>query len=144
MFDMMPFESRKNASLWNPFRDFDSLERDLFRDMPMTEFKTDIKDEGDHYLMEADMPGFKKEDITIDLDSNYLTIKGQRGGKKEEKDEKGNYICRERTYGSFSRSFDVSNIDTSKVTAAYNDGVLTLTLPKQNPQVPTARRLEIK
>ena len=144
MFNMIPFESRRNNALWNPFREFENWERNMFHDMPMAEFKTDVKDEGDHYLLEADLPGFKKEDIAIDLDNDMLTIKAERKETKDETDDKGNYIHRERVYGSFSRSFDVTGINTDAVTAAYNDGVLTLTLPKRNPEIPAARRLEIQ
>ena len=93
------------------------------------EFKTDIQDKGDHYLLEADLPGVKKEDIQVDIDSNYLTISAARQTEKDEKDKAGNYVRRERSYGTYSRSFDISGIDCANIKAGYKDGVLTLTLP---------------
>ena len=110
----------------------------------MAEFKTDIKDTGKEYELEADLPGFKKEDINIELDDNYLTIQAERKYENDEKDKKGNYVRRERSYGSFSRSFDVSGIDVSAIKASYQDGVLKLILPKKEEAVPATRRLEIE
>ena len=87
---------------------------------------------------------FEREDINIELDDTYLTIQAERKSETEEKDKKGNYVRRERSYGSFSRSFDVSGIDVSAIKASYQDGVLKLVLPKKEEIVPAARRLEIE
>ncbi|MPN59108.1 18 kDa heat shock protein [bioreactor metagenome] len=94
-------------------------------------------------MLEADLPGFDKKDIKIDIDGGYLTINAERHSKSEEKDDKNNYIRCERSYGSFSRSFDVSAINTDAIAASYDNGVLKLTMPKKTPEVPTSRRLEI-
>ena len=144
MFELMPFEHRNNRRLaaYDPFREMENFERSFFGGMP--EFRTDIKDEGDHYLVEADLPGFKKEDIKVDLDGDVLTVAAERNKENEEKDNKGNYLRRERVYGSVSRSFDVSSIKTEEIKVGYKDGVLSLTLPKKTSSVPVTRRLEIE
>ena len=140
---LVPY-TRKNHSIYNPFHDFDELERAFFSDNSLTEFKTDIRDNGKEYLLEADLPGFKKEDIHVDVEGDYLTITASRNYNKEEKDEKNNYVRRERSYGSFARSFDVSGIKTEDISVEYTDGVLKLNLPKREAEKPSSRRLEIK
>ena len=76
--------------------------------------------------------------------SSSLTISAERRSDYEQKDQKGNYVRCERSYGSYARSFDTAGIDTEKITAAYKDGVLRLTLPKQAKPEPSARRLMIE
>ena len=73
-----------------------------------------------------------------------LTISAEHKEEKEEKDEQGNYLRRERRYGSFSRSFDVSGIDEKGITAAYENGILKLTLPKAMPAVEPTHRIAIE
>ena len=143
MFEMMPF-ARHTAANYNPFREFENMERQFFGANSLAEFKTDIVDRGDHYELRADLPGFRKEDINIELDDNCLSIQAERRFENEEKDKKGNYVRRERSYGSFSRSFDVSGIEVSAIKASYEDGVLKLVLPKKQEITPAARRLEIE
>ena len=142
MFDLIPFEHR-NHRYMNPFAD---LEHSFFGDFGDLEkdfpCKTDILDKGDHYLVKADLPGFAKEDIRIDVDGDCLTISAEK--KKETKEEKDNFIRRERRYGSFRRSFDVTGIDENGITAAYSNGILTLNLPKTVPAVPETRRIAIE
>ena len=144
MFEMMPFTRSRGVDLYRPFRDLEELERSLFAGAGAAAFKTDIRDTGDAYLLEADLPGMKKEDIHIDIDGERLSISAERSAAKEEKDENGGYIRCERSYGSFSRSFDISGIRGEEISAAYEDGVLKLTLPKQTRTVPASRRLEIQ
>ena len=144
MFEMMPFTRNRGVDLYRPFRDLEELERSLFTNSSAAAFKTDIRDTGDAYMLEADLPGMKKEDIHIDIDGDRLSISAERNAVKEEKDENGGYIRCERTYGSFSRSFDISGIRAEDISAAYEDGVLKLTLPKQIQRAPESRRLEIQ
>ena len=144
MYEMMPFTRNHGVDLYRPFRDLEELERSLFANGSAAAFKTDIRDTGDAYVLEADLPGMKKEDIHIDVDGDRLSISAERSAVREEKDENGGYIRCERSYGSFSRSFDISGIRGEDISAAYADGVLTLTLPKQNKTVPASRRLEIQ
>ncbi len=142
MFGMLPFE-RDNDNL---FDTFDNFTRDLFRssNASLPAFRTDIRDAGDKYVLEAELPGFNKEDISLDLKDGILTITAEHKEEKEDKDEKGCYIRRERRYGSFQRSFDVTGIDEGGITAAYKNGVLELSLPKAAPAVPEARRIAIE
>lgn len=144
MFDIMPFEKNNNRTVFNPFKELNELEKAFFGNNSIAEFKTDIRDTGSAYELEADLPGFKKEDIHIDLEGDYLTISASRNDSKEEKDEKGNYVRRERCYGSFTRSFDISGIKADEITAEYSDGVLKLNMPKREEIKPTSRRLELK
>lgn len=144
MFEMMPFTRSRGVDLYHPFRDLEELERSMFGTNGVNAFRTDIRDTGDAYVLEADLPGMKKEDIHIDIDGDRLSISAERSACKEEKDENGGYIRCERSYGSFSRSFDISGIRGEEISAAYEDGVLKLTLPKQTKTVPASRRLEIR
>ena len=142
MFELMPFGYRR-VSAYNPFRDFEEMSRSFWDNNNVSAFRTDITEKDGKYVLEADLPGFKKEDISVDIDKDCLTITAEH--KSEEKEENADsYIRRERYYGSYIRSFNVKGIDTEAITAAYNDGVLTLTMPKKEPEVPAARRLEIK
>ena len=143
MFELIPFPHSRSMDLYRPFRDLENLERSLFSG-GLVGFQTDIRDTGDAYVLEADLPGVKKEDIHIDIDGDRLSISAQRSSGREEKDQDGNYIRCERSYGSFSRSFDISGVRSEDITAAYENGVLTLTMPKQTTAVPAARRLEIQ
>ena len=142
MFELMPFGYRR-VSAYNPFRDFEEMSRSFWDNNNVSAFRTDITEKDGKYILEADLPGFKKEDISVDIDKDCLTITAEH--KSEEKEENADsYIRRERFYGSYTRSFNVKGIDTEAITAAYNDGVLTLTMPKKEPEVPAARRLEIQ
>ena len=141
---LVPYTRRNSVSTFNPFHDFDELERAFFSDRSLGEFKTDIRDNGDSFVLEADLPGFNKDDIHVDLSDNSLTITAERHSDFEQKDKKGRYVRCERSYGSYSRSFDTTGIDTANIKAAYTDGVLRLTLPKQQEVLPASRRLEIE
>ncbi len=141
---LVPYTRRNSVSTYNPFHDFDELERAFFSDRSLGEFKTDIRDNGDSFVLEADLPGFNKDDIHVDLSDNSLTITAERHSDYEQKDKKGNYVRCERSYGSYTRSFSTDGIDTANIKAAYTDGVLRLTLPKQQQILPSSRRLEIE
>lgn len=142
MFDLMPFEHRaRNLSSL-----FDAMERSFFSDLApagAAEIRTDIRDTGDSYLLEAELPGFKKEEIRLDLNGDTLTISAKHENTAEEKGDNG-YLRRERRYGAFARSFDVSGIKTEGITASYENGVLTLELPKAVPTRPVSRQIELK
>ena len=141
MFELIPFTTR-HVNVYDPFRAFDELQRSFFNERPTLGFRTDVIDTGDAYKLDAELPGFKKEDISIDVENDCLTISVER--KVEDEDKRPNFVKRERVYGSFSRSFDVSGINVEGIQAAYNDGILTLTMPKKVEQKPASRKLEIK
>ena len=106
-------------------------------------FRTDVIDTGDAYQLQSELPGFKKEDISIDVENDVLTISAGRHMEADES-KRPNFVKRERFYGSFSRSFDVSGINVDGIEAAYTDGILTLTMPKKVETAPAKRSLEIK
>ena len=124
---LVPYARKNhNVSNFNPFHDFDELERAFFSDNALGE------------------PGFKKEDIHVDIADDRLTVSAERHSNYEDKDKKGNYLRCERSYGSYARSFDISGIDATGIKAAYADGVLRVTLPKQKEVPASSRRLEIE
>lgn len=143
MFELVPYSRKRNLTFYSPFDELEDMQRRFFGETAVRDFKTDIRDEGENYLLEADLPGFKKEDISVNIEGETLTIRAERSENTEEKDSKGNYIKRERSYGSFSRSFDMTGIRVEDVAAAYENGVLKLTLPKRQETLPTSRKLEI-
>ncbi|MEF2875037.1 MAG: Hsp20 family protein, partial [Gemmiger qucibialis] len=77
---------------YNPFRDFEDIDRSFFGDNSLAEFKTDIRDIGDAYVMECDLPGFRKEDIALNLHDKVLTIKAERHSDFENAEKKGSYL----------------------------------------------------
>ena len=93
-------------------------------------------------MLTADLPGFTKDDVKITAENGMLTIQAEKDENNENKD-KDNYVRRERRYGSVQRSFSISGIDEQNITAAFENGVLTLTLPKEKEQQPTSRQIEI-
>ena len=142
MFELTPFT--RSLTPFNPFQEMADLERRFFSANTPNIFPTDIQETGDAFILKADLPGVKKEDLSIDIDGDRLSITAQRNTSSEEKDDQGNLIRCERYSGSLTRSFDISNICADGITAAYEDGVLTLTMPKKEAVTPTSRRLEIQ
>mgnify|MGYP002464443657 CR=1 FL=1 len=141
MFGMIPFDRRDD----NLFDVFDNFEKKFFgnTNASLPAFRTDIREAGDKFVLEAELPGFQKEDIDLHLQDGVLTITAKRQEEQEEKKE-GKYLCRERRMGSCARAFDVSGIREEDITAAFEDGVLKLTLPKQGEPVPQSRRIAIQ
>lgn len=92
--------------------------------------KTDIREKDNSYELDIDLPGFKKDDLNIDLSNGYLTIQASKGLDKDEQDKDGRYIRRERYAGSMSRSFYVGDVKPEEVSAKFEDGILRLDLPK--------------
>lgn len=141
MFALTPFE-RRNLDLWNSFRDF---ENSFFREEKTSKIcKTDISEEKDRFILESEMPGFDKEDIKLNIDGDFLILSAEQKTETEDKDKEGKYICRERSYGSYKRSFNISNVDTENIDAEYKNGVLTISLPKKIPAAPASKRIDIK
>lgn len=139
MYGMTPF-GRNAFDLFNIWNDLDKN----YDSMPVNTCKTDIKDAGDKYVMESELPGFEKEDIKLDINGEFLVISAEHTTESEEKDDKTKYIRRERRFGSYKRSFDISDVDAEAISAEYKNGILTIELPKKKPAEPVAKRLEIK
>lgn len=97
--------------------------------------KTDIRETDGSYELDVDLPGFKKDEIKVQLKDGYLTLSAAKGLDKDAKDKEGNYIRRERYAGSMSRSFYVGDgVKEEDIHAKYEDGILKLSLPKKAPK----------
>jgi len=132
-----PFGLMRNFLRWDPFRDLD-FNMDL-----QTAFTPsfDIRETPEAYVFEADMPGIQREDVEINLTGNRITLTGKREAKARKEGE--NAFMLERSFGSFSRSFNLPDgVDPGRVSADLKDGVLTLTLPKV-PEV-QPKKIEIR
>ncbi|MBP3198850.1 MAG: Hsp20/alpha crystallin family protein [Butyrivibrio sp.] len=115
-----------------PMKEFDDMEKKLYGRKANRMMKTDIREKDDKYEVSIDLPGFKKEEITVELDKGYLTISAAKGLDKDENDKKGKLIRQERYAGSMARSFYVGeNVEKGDIEATYRHGVLTLTLAKK-------------
>ena len=134
MFDLM---TRKYTT-YNPFREMEKFFAGASG--ADREFRTDVRDENDAYTIEAELPGFAKEDINVDVANDVLTITAER----KPVENGGEYICRERLFGTFSRSFDVSSVKVDGISVRYENGLLTLTLPKKDSVIPASRHLDIE
>jgi len=141
---------------YDPFRDLRSLQEEvnrLFTGNMARSFdeegiargswspSVDIFENKEHIVLEAELPGMKREDFDLSVENNVITLRGERHFEK--KDETDNYHRVERAYGSFTRSFTLPNTVTAEgATAEYTNGVLRVTLPKREET--KARRIEIK
>ena len=108
--------------------------------------KTDVIEKENGYELQAELPGFNKEDINIDLKNDTLTISATHSDNKDEKDADGKYIRRERRSSSYQRSFHVEGLKPEDIIAQYRNGVLTVDLPKKEaiPEKEDAIRIEVK
>ena len=149
MFGLVPFVSHNDLS--KDFRNDDVFDRMMnvfdepfFSGFHTPDFKVDVKDNGESYDLTAELPGMKKEDIQLTYKDNYLTIGAKNESSNDEKDSAGNYIRRERSTSSMSRSFYIDGVDESKATADYKDGVLSVHLPKMAVQAEPSHTIEIR
>lgn len=112
------------------FRDYVPAKKPAMSFVPM---KTDIKDAGDAFEFEMDIPGYKKEDITAELKEGYLIVTAAKNTEKEDKSENGKYIRKERFMGTYRRSFYVGKkVTEADIKATFADGILKLAVPKEN------------
>jgi len=142
---------------WEPFRDLMASQRDfdrLFREAFSPTFgegelstrtwapAVDIYENGDNLVLKAELPGINPDDVEIRVEDNTLYLKGERKFEKEVKEQ--NYHRVERSYGTFTRSFSLPNsVDADKVGASYQDGVLTLTMPKKEEAKPKTIKINV-
>ena len=116
---------------------FDEMFKDPFfsrRENQNAVMKTDIREKDGDYLMDIDLPGFSKDDISAELHDGYMTVTAKKEESNDEKDDKGNYIHRERYSGSCSRRFYVGDISEADIKASFKDGTLHLEIPKEEPK----------
>lgn len=127
---------------------FDELgEMDKWFNSILPEYRStpamDVTEDEKAYQIKTDVPGFNKEDIKLSLENNILTIEGEQ--KAEEKEEKKNYIRRERRYSSFKKSVQIyDDIDIDKINASMKNGILELTLPKIQAKKIEAKKIEVQ
>ena len=127
-----PIVSPEGGFLMDPL--FDLLagnsfpEPRAFRNLDM---KTDVKDLGQNYQIEIEVPGVNKKDVNVAYNDGYLTVTVKQDRELNDKDKKGNYVHRERFSGVASRSYYVGTIDEKAIKANYADGILSLTFPKE-------------
>ncbi len=147
MFNLIPLVKNNQLEKREDFfsQVFDNFfKEDFFA--PLTNvsngFRVDLKEVDDSYLIEADLPGIKKEDIALQYANNYLTIIAKRHDSQDTNQD--NYLRRERRYGEFQRSFYIGNVQEDKADAEFKDGVLTITLPKKDKTIQTSNNIPIR
>lgn len=114
---------------------------DDFGKMKVQDMKCDIYEEGNNCIVEMDVPGYSKDEITIDVHKGYLTISAEHNSEKDEEDK--NYIRKERFYGATRRQFYVGNVDEESIKASFNDGVLKVVVPKKE-EISNKKKIEIE
>ncbi|MGI6364212.1 MAG: Hsp20/alpha crystallin family protein [Bacillota bacterium] len=133
MFNLVPYNRRFPRFL---FRDF--FNDDFFG---LTTVKADVYQDGDNLVIEAELPGFSKDEVKVQVSENQLTISAQRDETKEEKSE--NYFRRERSVNQACRTFIIEDLDPDKIHADFKDGLLKLTIEKPKKLKPQAKEIEI-
>ena len=132
---MMP--SIFGETLLDDFFEFPHIENCRRANSTSGLMQTDVKEMDENYLIAMNLPGFKKEDIKCELKDGYLTVSGPTNSSKDEKDQEGKYIRRERYSGSCSRSFYVGeDVKQEDISAKFEDGTLKLLVPKKEVQAP--------
>ncbi len=113
-------------------RELNKAEKKLYGHRAKNVMNTDIKETEDSYELEMDLPGFKKDEVTVELDNGYITIRAAKGLDKDEKTKEGRYIRKERYAGSCERSFYVGEAVTQDdIKASFRHGILRLDIPKK-------------
>ena len=120
--DMMNFDFDK---------EFERMSRPLYGKHAQNMMKTDVRELDGSYELDVDLPGFKKDEVTVDLQDGYLTISAEKALDKDESDQKGKFLRQERYAGSMSRSFYVGDdVEAADISAKYEDGILKISVPK--------------
>ena len=113
-------------------RDLRKTERKLYGHNAKRLMKTDIKEKKDGYDLEMDLPGFKKDEVKVELNNGYLTVSAEKGLDKDEEDKKGKYIRKERYAGALSRTFYLGEeIREEEIKAKFENGILSVSIPKE-------------
>jgi HSP20 family protein len=152
VFDMALIRWSPRKELWDPFAGLAEIQEEMNR-LVDTSLRhrggfdgafnpaIDLVMEKDNLVVKADLPGLSKDDITVSLQDNYLTIKGEK--KQEFEQKEANYFVSERSYGSFTRTVELPTaVDAKKSEARFKDGVLQITLPKTEEAKP--KQIDVK
>ena len=128
------------------FRDVDNIDRKLYGKHASGLMKTDVHENEGNYELDIDLPGFKKDEITLTLDNGYLVVGAAKSVNEDEKDSRGKLLRQERFSGAMQRSFYVGDaIQETDVKAKFEDGVLRLTFPKEKePEIPEKKTIMIE
>ena len=128
------------------FRDIDRTERKLYGRHYDRMMRTDVHEHDDHYEVDIDLPGFKKDEITLELRDGYLLVSANKSLDNDKQDKKGKLVRQERYSGSMQRSFYVGeNITEDEIKASFKHGVLNLTVPKEeNEKLPEKKQILIE
>ncbi|WP_020618283.1 Hsp20/alpha crystallin family protein [Paenibacillus daejeonensis] len=144
MFDLIPLRKRQEDMFGQMLKSFQDLSDDHWLSpFGGQTFRTDIREEKDRYLVEAELPGIAKENIHVDVDNGYLTIRAKRDDYTEQKDDDNRLIRRERRSGEFVRRFYVDRVDEDGIQAKLDQGVLKLEIPKR-PGPDARRQIQIQ
>lgn len=131
-------------SLFDDFMDdfaFPDIDKKLYGKHAPHIMKTDVKEKDNTYEVAIDLPGFKKDEISIELENGYLTVSAAKGLDKDEEDKKGKYIRKERYAGAMQRSFYVGeNLTDEDIKAKYENGILRLSVPKKPAKAVEAKK----
>ncbi len=130
-----------------PFRGFGTdVEKKLYGKNAARVMKTDLKEHEDGYELSVDLPGFKKDQIQLQLNNGYLTVSADKSIEEEDKDKKGRLVHQERFSGSMSRSYYVGeNLEEEDIKARFENGVLTLDFPKvEQKKLPERKTIQIE
>ena len=128
-----------------PMRGLPDVEHKLYGKHAAQVMKTDIHEHDDHYVVDIDLPGFKKDEIELSLENGYLTVSAAKGLNKDEQDKKGKVIRQERYAGAMQRSFYVGDAVTEEdVKAKFEDGVLQIEIPKKEANLPERKTIMIE
>ncbi|SDZ27833.1 HSP20 family protein [Proteiniborus ethanoligenes] len=152
MFGLVPYSRRSKSMISKPndFFNFDSFNSfvdsffnaDLFPTaLNNSQIKVDIKEKDSEYILEAELPGVNKENLNVEIKDDMLTISVEKNEQFEE--EKENYIRKERRFGSLSRSFYVDNIKAEDIKANFDNGILSISLPKKEVKANSSRKIDI-
>ena len=130
---------------WPVSRSLADTEKQLYGKNAPHVMKTDIHEHDDHYDVDIDLPGFKKDEIELSLEKGYLTVSAAKGLDQDKTDKKGKVIRQERWAGAMQRSFYVgTEIKAEDVSAKFEDGVLRLNVPKKHPELPEKQTIAIE
>ncbi|WP_151735568.1 Hsp20/alpha crystallin family protein ['Paenibacillus yunnanensis' Narsing Rao et al. 2020] len=146
MFYLVPFGKRNREDAFSLLaKSFnDMFNDDFFAPIKsgVQSFRTDVHESEQAYLIEAELPGFRKDEIDIDYNAPYLTIKAVRNEEKSEENDKQQVVRKERRYGEYVRRFYVQDIAEEGIRASLKDGLLKLEVPKRTK--PQGKRIEIE
>ena len=134
---MLPMRKYYLDSIFDDFMD----DMDTTRN-PFDVMKCDIYEKDGAYHIEADVPGFKKDEISLECEDGYITISAEKNSEHEDSDSDKKYLKRERNYTKTTRKFYVGDIDSNQIKAEFKDGILSVTVPKEE-KLPNKKSIDI-